>query len=122
MSRDPSESTVSVELRPDASRPVVGVLIGLEGELVGEVHPVRAGENRIGRAAECEIRLMSPFVSKRYAQIESFESAFSLRWLSEKNPPKVNGQEVGRDVPFIRDGDLLTLGRTVYSFRTARKA
>ena len=105
-----------MDVRSIAPSVVVGVLVAVEGELEGEVYKIVDGENRLGRAAECEVRLDSKKISRLHAKVIHKDGLFAIAPLSDKNPTFVNdeptqGSELG-------DGDTLKLGRTTLRFRS----
>lgn len=98
--------------------PVSGVLVVVDGELSGEVYPIKSGENQLGRDPGCDVVLDSMKISRQHATIvhEASENVFAIMALNEKNPVLVNDEPV--DGSELSDGDLVTLGRTTLRFRT----
>ena len=91
------------------------VPVALEGESAGSVFAVRGGENRIGRAKECEIRIPSESLSRVQASIRAEFDALEITALHEREPVLVNGEPV-RSGP-LRDGDLLQIGSERFQIR-----
>jgi len=108
----------TVELPCPGPSRVVGVLIGVSGERTGVVLPVADGENAIGRDEASDIRLPGRYIPRSFASLVHRAGAFSLRWLSDKNPPVLNGRAIGQAAEVLRDGDRLALGDSEFSFRT----
>jgi len=94
---------------------VLGVLVAVEGELEGAIHPVRSGSNRLGRHPECEVFLPSEWISRQHARIEYQGGIFAIEASSDK-PTLVNSERiVGNE---LRDGDYIKLGKTTLRFRS----
>jgi len=98
---------------------VKGVLIGIEGKLEGEVFKVRDGENRMGRAANAEIRLDDgdDTISREHAVILHRDGAFGIKALKRDNPTFVNDEQVEGGT--LSDGDRIRIGRNTFRFRVA---
>ena len=93
----------------------LAVLVALEGEVAGSVFAVLAGESRIGRAKDCEIRIPSESLSRVQASIRAEPDVLEITALHEREPVLVNGEPV-RTGP-LRDGDLLQIGRERFQIR-----
>ncbi len=104
----------------DAARAVasapVAVLAAVRGELTGEVYRIFAGENRVGRAAGCEVRIPSDALSRVEARLTAEADCFELLAVHERSPVLVNGTAM-RSGP-LRDGDFVELGGLGFQFRT----
>ncbi|HWB65525.1 MAG TPA: DUF3662 and FHA domain-containing protein [Mycobacteriales bacterium] len=74
-------------------------------------HPVTV----IGRAAECDIRLDDPGVSRRHAELRYADGRVELVDLRSTNGVRVNGSPTGRAV--LQDGDRIEAGSTTLTFR-----
>jgi hypothetical protein len=95
---------------------VVAVLVAVDGELEGEVYRISDGENRLGRAPECEIPLPSKKISREHAKLIHSDGVFAIAPLSDRNPTFVNDEPTqGTE---LSDGDRLRLGNTTFRFRT----
>lgn len=95
---------------------VVGVLVAVDGELEGEIYRVADGENRLGRAEHCEIRLPSEKISREHAKIMHQGGVFAIAPLSDRNPTLVNGEPT--EGSELQDGDTIKVGRTTLRFRS----
>ena len=106
---------------PAAARgPVVAVLIGIGGRLVGDVYKVHDGENRLGRLRSADIPLdgRDDTISREHAMIIHRDGAFGLKPLRSDNPTFVNGEPIEEGTP-LSDGDQIKLGQSTFRFRTA---
>jgi len=111
--------------RGDAAAESVGakgaplaVLAALEGEVAGSVFGVLAGESRLGRAKECEIRIPSSSLSRVEARIRAESDVLEITALHEGRPVLVNGEAV-RSGP-LRDGDLIQIGGERFQIRRVK--
>jgi anti-sigma factor RsiW len=109
-----SREAASTESAGEKHAPLA-VLASLEGELAGSVFAVPAGESRIGRAKDCEIRIPSESLSRVEASIRAEPDAIEITALHEREPVRVNGEPV-RSGP-LRDGDLVQIGGERFQIR-----
>ena len=109
-----SREAASTEAAGERHAPLA-VLASLEGELAGSVFAVPAGESRIGRAMDCEIRIPSASLSRVEASIRAEPDAIEITALHEREPVRVNGEPV-RSGP-LRDGDLVQIGGESFQIR-----
>ncbi len=101
-----------------SKRVPVGLLVATDGPLLGEVHKVHDGENRLGRE-NCEVILRSKRISRYHARVKHADGAFVVEANAEvmaKNPTFLNDNEIDAEV--LSDGDVLRLGDTTLKFRT----
>lgn len=77
-------------------------------------YPIHGDELVIGRSDECDIRLPDRFVSRRQALLRMTANGYEIENLGG-NPTLVNGDPLQRKL--LRDGDVITLGRTRMVFR-----
>ena len=74
-------------------------------------HPVTV----IGRAAESDIRLDDPGVSRRHAELRYADGDVELIDLGSTNGVSVNGIPIGRTL--LQDGDRIDVASTTLIFR-----
>lgn len=97
---------------------VVGVLIGIDGELRNEVFRLFDGENMLGRGEGNRVVLRSEWISRQHAMILHQDEFFGLKALKgDDNPVLVNGEKVDEAIT-LSDGDSISLGKTTLKFRT----
>jgi anti-sigma factor RsiW len=114
-----SREGVSAESSPAKPTPLA-VLAAVEGEIAGGVYAVPAGESRIGRARECEIRIRSESLSRVEASIRAEPDALQITALHEGRPVLLNGEPVRSGS--LRDGDLLEIGGERFQIRRVTSA
>jgi hypothetical protein len=92
-------------------RPRMIVAVGEEESAYFLSHPVTV----IGRAADCDIRVDDPGVSRRHAEIRYSEGTVELVDLGSTNGVSVNGVPTPRAT--LRDGDRVDVAATTLIFR-----
>jgi hypothetical protein len=99
---------------------LVGVLVGLAGELEGQIFKLFDGDCKLGRSESCDVVLLDPKVSREHAKILTEGGEMVIIPLSDKNPVYVNDEQV-EEADQLSDGDLLRLGSpgsSIFRFRT----
>ncbi len=99
---------------------LVGVLVGIEGELKHEMFKVMDGDNKIGRSQECDIHLLDPKVSREHAMIAFDDGILLILPLTDKNPVFLNDTAIDEGDQ-LNDGDKLRFGNpgsSEFRFRT----
>ena len=92
-------------------RPRLIVAVGEDESAYFLSHPVTV----IGRAAECDIRIEDPGVSRRHAEFRYADGAVELVDLGSTNGVSVNGTPTPRAT--LRDGDRIDVASTTLIFR-----
>lgn len=78
--------------------------------------PLSPGENLLGRAADCRVRIDSTTVSRHHARVVISVGEASLEDLGSKNGTSLNGQKV-EGPRSLRDGDEIRLGSVQLTYR-----
>jgi hypothetical protein len=99
---------------------LVGVLVGIFGEMESEVFLVRVGRCTLGRSEACEIQVLDAKVSREHAAISCEQGSVVIESLNDRNPIVVNDSAIAGSVA-IADGDKLQFGNagaSIFRFRT----
>jgi pSer/pThr/pTyr-binding forkhead associated (FHA) protein len=82
--------------------------------------PVRITKPRfvIGRAEDCDLRLVNQFISRRHAELRQHGDWLHVRDLGSRNGTAVNGQPVEHEVT-LDYGDVVSFGVTAFVVRVA---
>jgi VWFA-related protein len=88
------------------------------GDRKGRVYPLVGESCSLGSGPQAAIRLLDDAVSGTHASIRSGGGRFEIEDLSSKNGVLVNGRKTLRCD--LRDGDVITLGRTELSFEVQK--
>jgi pSer/pThr/pTyr-binding forkhead associated (FHA) protein len=91
----------------DAKLNVVG------GPSAGESIEVPEGKLLIGRAADCNVRSPSQFISGYHCVLMRDEYTIRIRDLGSKNGTHVNGHRIGRGATILLHGDMISIGELV---------
>jgi DNA-binding winged helix-turn-helix (wHTH) protein len=83
----------------------------------GRSMPLAEGEHIAGRGVECSLAIEATSVSRRHARIMVSSGAASIEDLGSTNGTFVNDAPVTSETP-LRDGDVVTLGKAILTFRT----
>jgi anti-sigma factor RsiW len=104
-----------------AERPQpVAVLVGVEGESSGSVHPILAGESRVGRDRSCEVRVASDALSRVEALIRADAAGVRVVAAGPRSRVAVNGAPVSDSA--LEDGDRLDVAGQGFEFRRVGRA
>jgi pSer/pThr/pTyr-binding forkhead associated (FHA) protein len=104
-----SEATQYVTVPGISGSNLVGVLVGIDGPLKDETFKIFDGDNKIGRASECDVQVLDPKVSRVHAMIASEGGVLLILPLNKQNPVYLNG-EVLDEGDELSDGNTLRLG------------
>jgi hypothetical protein len=112
-----AEPEVVFQERPAAAeRPQpVAVLVGVEGESSGSVHPIFAGESRVGRDRSCEVRVASDLLSRVEALIRADAEGIRVVAAGPRSRLAVNGAPVSECA--LEDGDRLDVAGQRFELR-----
>jgi len=75
--------------------------------------PLKMGATTIGRKTDCDIRIPSPDVSRRHAEIITDEDGATVRDLGASNGTMVNNQRVSEED--FEPGDFLKIGPVIFA-------
>lgn len=95
---------------------VVGWIVALNGEHIGEDFKLHSGRNVIGTHADCDVVLSDRQISRRHCVIRFEGRQFQLLDLDSSNGTQVNDESVQRRELF--DNDVLTLGDIRFKFKS----
>lgn len=112
----PKGMTLSGENQP---RWVVGWLVALNGRMMGESFPIRAGRNTVGRNVRSDVVIPDDQVSSHHADIvyRSDDRRFILMDHHSTNGTFVNESEISPRIDLV-DRDVVRVGRQKFLFVT----
>jgi ABC-type multidrug transport system ATPase subunit len=90
--------------------------VALEGVPPGSLHPLAPGDNLLGRAPECRVRIEHPEISRLHASVSSEGGRWRLRDLGSRRGTSLNGTPIQAPAD-LRDGDAIGLGPVAVRFR-----
>jgi hypothetical protein len=92
-----------------------GELVLLEHGRPSQVYPLDKELVTLGRMPDCDVVLQDPGASRRHAEIRRSDGEFVVADLGSTNGTMVNEATVSEQA--LREGDRITIGRTVLEFR-----
>jgi pSer/pThr/pTyr-binding forkhead associated (FHA) protein len=101
-------------LRAGGEDVVIATLTVVEGDLVGDAFVLRAGQNHLGRGAECSLVLNSRWISRSHAYVICENGMMLIRATEGKEVWVNDALTVERN---LKDGDRIRLGTTILSLR-----
>lgn len=96
--------------------PVLGFVYSISRNGFGEFWPIYPGQNIIGRAEDCDIKLLEKTVSSHHADIrakilkKSGEVVANIKDMGSKNGIEVNEEELRYEEQDLKDGDKILIG------------
>jgi len=93
----------------------LGWLVMTKGPQAGREFRLNLDETTLGRAAENDILLDDPTVSRYHAKVRREEEDFYLYDMAATNPTLVNGQAITRHL--LQEGDQVEIGEMVFVFK-----
>jgi diguanylate cyclase (GGDEF)-like protein len=114
----PRNKTVVTVVSPmvDQPPPTEACLVVICGQDLGKKHSLDAPVTLLGRSASTAIQIDQESVSRNHAQILNSGGSVVLRDLGSTNGTYVNDQRIEQHA--LRDGDFITIGRTIFKFLT----
>jgi pSer/pThr/pTyr-binding forkhead associated (FHA) protein len=89
----------------------------VKGELLGRAWLLAPGEYVVGRAPECQIRLMENAVSRRHCRFRMTEESVFVSDLGSRNRTRLNGYWVTEE-RCLRNGDFISVCGSAFRFQT----
>lgn len=83
----------------------------LSGPQAGKIIPLKSGTNMVGRAPTCDVKVISPGVSKEHIKIDVLQDKIIVSDLGSRNGTFVNGTQVKSTK--IKPGDRIGLNEVV---------
>ena len=84
----------------------------LNGPLAGQIFPLRAGANRIGRAPSCNLQIMIPGISKEHVELMVASDKILLNDLQSSNGTFLNGVRLKGGL--VRAGDKIGIHNILF--------
>lgn len=98
-------------------RKLVGWLVSYTLDEMGVDFKLYEGKNVIGRNANCQIAIQDPSVSGEHATILFRNGKYSIKDNQSTAGTFVNEEDIELDASYLKDGDLIRLGKTILRFR-----
>lgn len=100
-------------------RKLVGWLVTYSIDELGMDFKLYEGRNIIGRDVDCGIIVNDGRMSGKHAVLLYRANKYSLTDSQSSHGTFVNGEDIELEPRYLKDGDVIQMGNTVFKFRTA---
>ncbi len=100
-------------------RKLVGWLVSYTIDKRGIDFKLYEGRNTIGRDSECQIIVPDGAVTGRHAVLLFRNGKYSITDQQSSNGTYVNGDDIELDPCYLKDGDIIRIGQTIFKFRSS---
>lgn len=104
---------------PRYSRKLVGWLVTYSFDELGVDYKLYEGRNIIGRDVDCNITVNDGRMSGKHAVLLFRASKYSLTDSQSSHGTFVNNEDIDLEPRYLKDGDIIRMGTTVFKFRTS---
>lgn len=101
------------------SRRLVGWLVSYSFDELGVDYKLYEGRNIIGRDADCNITVNDGRMSGKHAVLLFRANKYSLTDSQSSHGTFVNDVDIELEPHYLKDGDIIRMGNTVFKFRTS---
>jgi len=101
------------------SRKLVGWLVSYTLDELGIDYKIYEGRNIIGRDIECNITVNDGRMSGKHAVLLFRANKYSLTDSQSSHGTFVNDEDIELEPRYLKDGDIIRMGNTVFRFRTS---
>lgn len=101
------------------SRKLVGWIVTYSLDPMGVDYKLYEGRNVIGRDADCSITVGDGTVSAKHAVLLYRAGKYSITDQQSSHGTFVNGEDIELNPKYLKDGDLIRVGNTVFMIRFA---
>lgn len=111
--------TGKIEKTYRSSRKLVGWLVSYTLNDMGVDYKLYEGRNIIGRDNDCNITVNDKMVSGKHAVILFRADKYSISDQQSSHGTFVNDEDIELAPHYIKDGDIIRIGETVFKFRSS---
>lgn len=101
------------------ARKLVGWLVTYSLDELGVDYKLYEGRNIIGRDMDCNITVNDGRMSGKHAVLLFRSNKYSLTDSQSSHGTFVNDQDIELEPHYLKDGDIIRMGNTVFKFRTS---
>jgi len=102
-----------------SSRKLVGWLVTYSFDAMGVDYKLYEGRNIIGRDIDCNITVNDGMMSGKHAVLLFRVDKYSLTDSQSSHGTFVNGKDIELEPHYLKDGDMIRMGETIFKFRTS---
>ncbi len=104
---------------PRYGRKLVGWLVTYSFDELGVDYKLYEGRNIIGRDVDCNITVSDGRISGKHAVLLFRANKYSLTDSQSSHGTFVNDEDIELEPRYLKDGDIIRMGNTVFKFRTS---
>jgi hypothetical protein len=101
------------------TRKLVGWLVTYSLDPMGVDFKLYEGRNVLGRDMDCNITINDKLISGKHAIVLFRSGKFSITDQQSSHGTVVNGEDIELEPHYLKDGDIIRLGNTVFMIRMA---
>ncbi|MBR6843526.1 MAG: FHA domain-containing protein [Bacteroidales bacterium] len=101
------------------ARKIVGWLVSYTLDPLGVDFKLYEGRNIIGRDMDCNITVNDNMVSSKHAVLLFRAGKYSITDSQSSHGTFVNDEDIELEPRYIKDGDIIKIGKTLFKFRTS---
>jgi hypothetical protein len=110
---------IKTEKQYRSARRLVGWLVTYSFDKMGIDFKLYEGRNIIGRDADCSITINDRMVSGKHAILLFRADKYSITDSQSAHGTFVNDEDIELEPRYLKDGDVIRMGETVFKFRTS---
>lgn len=115
----PSNVQEGPKREPRYGRKLVGWLVTYSFDELGVDYRLYEGRNIIGRDMDCSITINDGRISGKHAVLLFRADKYSLTDSQSSHGTFVNDEDIDLEPRYLKDGDIIRMGTTVFKFRTS---
>ncbi|MCM1177784.1 MAG: FHA domain-containing protein [Clostridium sp.] len=116
---DEMDNCTGTVKEPRYGRKLVGWLVTYSFDELGVDYKLFEGRNIIGRNVDCNITVNDGRVSDHHAVLLFRANKYSLTDSQSSHGTFVNGEDIDLEPRYLKDGDIIRMGNTIFKFRTS---
>ena len=110
---------VGLKNEPRYGRKLVGWLVTYSFDELGVDYKLYEGRNIIGRNIDCNITINDGRMSGKHAVLLFRANKYSLTDNQSSHGTFVNDEDIDLEPRYLKDGDTIRMGNTLFKFRTS---
>lgn len=116
---DSPNTSNTPDKRPRYGRKLVGWLVTYSSDELGIDFKLYEGRNIIGRDVDCNITVNDGRVSGKHAVLLFRANKYSITDSQSSHGTFVNDEDIELEPFYLKDGDIIRMGNTIFKFRTS---
>ena len=117
--KDPDSGEFRVMEDTRGYRKLVGWLVSYTIDEMGVDFKLFEGRNMIGRDPSCAVCVKDPAASLNHAMLLYRSGRYSIMDQQSTSGTFVNDEDIELDPRYLKDGDLIRIGQTVFKFKSS---